>query len=307
MLTVNILVRMLDAAAPRSTRRAVDEAALVRIRRRLALADAPPWLHAEVARRMAQRLAILKRPPQRVLDWYGHDAASAPVLASACAQARVQRVDPLDAPGSPDLPAPAPGGRRWWPWRRARPGLQPAASLGAEAGDLLWAHMGLHWCADPLAEMRRWHAVLAVDGVLMFSTFGPGTAESLRGLYRTQGWPAPAAPLVDMHDLGDMLGEAGFAEPVMDQETLVLNWADAPAMLAELRSLGGNADPARHPGLRTPGWRRRLLQALTPADGGRPGLAFEIVYGHAWRAPTRVPVTRETRVGLQEMRSILRR
>jgi malonyl-CoA O-methyltransferase len=28
------------------------------------------------------------------------------------------------------------------------------------------------------------------------------------------------AALVDMHDLGDMLVEAGFADPVMDQETL---------------------------------------------------------------------------------------
>jgi hypothetical protein len=32
------------------------------------------------------------------------------------------------------------------------------------------------------------------------------------------------APLVDMHDLGDMLVQAGFADPVMDQETLTLTW-----------------------------------------------------------------------------------
>ena len=58
-----------------------------------------------------------------------------------------------------------------------------------------------------------------------------------------------------MHDLGDMLVQAGFADPVMDQEMLTLTWPDAEALLAELRALGGNADPARCAGLRTPRWR----------------------------------------------------
>lgn len=305
-MTVNILARMADATGPASTRRAVDDIALARIRRRLAQADAPPWLHGEVARRMAERLPIFRQPPQRIIDWYGHDGASAPVLAAACPQATLQRVDSL---ALPTLAARTRGAAsRWWPWRRGRgQPLVAAESLGADAGDLLWAHMGLHWCADPLAEMRRWHAALAVDGVLMFSSLGPGTAESLRALYAARGWPPPAAPLVDMHDLGDMLGEAGFAEPVMDQETLTLHWPDAAALLLELRSLGGNADPGRTGGLRTPRWRRELLAALTPAGDERPSLSFEVVYGHAWRAQTRFAVTRETRVGLQDMRSILRR
>jgi malonyl-CoA O-methyltransferase len=109
-----------------------------------------------------------------------------------------------------------------------------------------------------------------------------------------------------MHDLGDMLVEAGFTEPVMDQETLTLHWADAEALLAELRSLGGNADLARAAGLRTPRWRREFLRAITPADGSRPAMDFEIVYGHAIRPRPRVPVAAETRVGLEAMRSILR-
>jgi malonyl-CoA O-methyltransferase len=293
---------MADPTSPRSTRRAVDAAALQRIRRRLAAAVDPPWLHVETAKRMAERLPIFRVPPRRVIDWYGHDGASAAALAAACPGAQRLRIDPFDPP----LPAArlAP----WWSpqrWRRA-PVLQPAASLPQAAGDLLWAHMGLHWCADPVAEMRRWHAALAIDGVLMFTTFGPGTLASLHQLGAARGWPPAAAPLVDMHDLGDMLVEAGFAEPVMDQETLTLHWADAESLLAELRTLGGNADPARAPGLCTPRWKRELLTALTPSDGSRPALDFEIVYGHAIRPRPRVPVAAETRVGLEAMRSILR-
>lgn len=278
----------------------MDDAALRRVRARLAAATQPPWLHAEVARRMAERLPIILREPRTVIDWYAADGAGVEVLRRACPRAARVAVDLGDGGAAP---APA-----WWSPQRWRPAVpaRPADSLPAAAGDLLWANMGLHWCADPLAEMRRWHRVLAVDGFLMFATLGPGTLESLRTLYATQGWPSPHVPFVDMHDLGDMLVQAGFADPVMDQETLTLTWADAAALLGELRSLGGNADPARFRGLRTPRWRERLYAALQPPGGARPALAFEIVYGHAFRPAPRPRLAAETQVGLDDMRSILR-
>lgn len=303
MEAANILTRMADPMRAPPTRRAVDDAALRRIRRRLAAAAQPPWLHGEVARRMVERLPIFRRPPLRIVDWYGRDGSSLPLLKRACPKAEIVRVDP-EATESAAVPTPS----RWLPWRRqAAAALTPAVSLPSDAGDLLWANMGLHWCADPLVEMRRWHRVLPVDGVLMFTTVGPGTLPALRQHYAAAGWPPAAAALVDMHDLGDMLVEAGFAEPVMDQETLTLTWPDAAALLQELRSLGGNADPGRWPGLRTPRWQRELLSALTPADGAKPAMAFEIVYGHAMRGRLKVPVSGETRVELEAMRSILRR
>lgn len=254
---------------------------------------------------MADRLPIFRRAPQRIVDWYGRDASSVQPLRQACPDASILRADPEDAEPASTRAVTLP----WWSprrWHRAVP-LTPAAALPADAGDLLWANMGLHWWPDPLEEMRRWHRVLPVDGALMFATVGPGTLSLLRQRYVEAGWPPPAAPWVDMHDLGDMLVEAGFAEPVMDQETLTVTWPDAAALVQELRVLGGNADPGRCPGLRTPRWRRELLTALSPVDGTRPAMAFEIVYGHAMRGRVKVPVSGETRVGLEAMRSILRR
>ena len=111
-----------------------------------------------------------------------------------------------------------------------------------------------------------------------------------------------------MHDLGDMLIEAGFADPVMDQETITLTWPTAEAMLAELRQLGGNVSLQRPAGLRTPRWRQRLLQAL--GDGadaqGRVSLAFEIVYGHAFRPPPRLRLAARTEVPLDDLRAMAR-
>lgn len=294
------------APASRSTVRAVDAVALQRVRARMAAAQ-PPWLHGEVARRMAERLAVIRMRPARVLDWWPASGASAEVLRRAYPDAGRRGVWP------DGLPLPPPPARRWWSPRRWAAAddtaLLPAEAVGAGACELLWANMALHWCADPAAEMRRWHAALAVDGFLMFSTLGPGTFEGLREIYRAQGWGAAHAPFVDMHDLGDMLLEAGFADPVMDQETLTLTWRDAAAMLAELRALGANVDPARHAGLRTPRWRDALAQALAAAcraGDARAALGFEIVYGHAVRPRPRPRVAAETAVGLDEMRTMLR-
>jgi malonyl-CoA O-methyltransferase len=116
------------------------------------------------------------------------------------------------------------------------------------------------------------------------------------------------APLVDMHDLGDMLVHAGFADPVMDQETLTLTWTSPEALLDELRGLGGNADPRRAAGSRTPRWKRRLADALAArADAqGRIALRFEVVYGHAFRPAPRPRVQSQTSVSLDAMREMVR-
>jgi malonyl-CoA O-methyltransferase len=130
----------------------------------------------------------------------------------------------------------------------------------------------------------------------------------LREIYAQQGWGPAHAPFVDMHDLGDMLVETGFAEPVMDQETLTLRYASAQSLLDELRGLGANAEPRRFTGLRTPAWRERLLQCVADqADAqGRIPLRFELVYGHAFVPAGAGPrVQARTQIGLAEMKLML--
>ena len=292
-------------ASSRSARQVQPEA-LAAIVRRLARAAQPPWLHAEAARRMAERLALIRLQPRTLIDWWSFNGASQALLQQAYPQAKVLRVEPDAAPQRRSA-APA----RWWlPRRRGGPAVEPLAPQALDPGsaDMLWANMMLHLVDDPLVQMRQWHQALAVDGFLMFSTLGPGSLTGLRQVYARLGWPSPHAPFVDMHDLGDMLLQCGFADPVMDQETLTLTWPDAAALMRELRTLGGNADPARHAGLRTPRWRERLGQALEPLRGhdGRLRLDFELVYGHALRVPSRPRVAGQTTVALDEVRAMVR-
>jgi malonyl-CoA O-methyltransferase len=115
------------------------------------------------------------------------------------------------------------------------------------------------------------------------------------------------ADFVDMHDLGDMLVHAGFADPVMDQEVLTLRWRRPRGAAARVAALGGNAAPDRFAGLRTPRWHARLLAGC--ATWLRPmarSPEFEVAYGHAFKAAPRVPPSEETTVSLDDMRAMVR-
>ncbi len=290
-----------------STSRRLDHVALRRCLQRLHAAEQAPWLHAEVARRMAGRLVILKHQPEAYIDWWSHLGAGADLLRRAHPKARCLAVEPEIARRSAaERPA------TWWSprrWTSRHDRTLTAAEVPPAAAPLLWANMMLHAVDDPRHTMLEWHRALAVDGFLMFSTLGPGSLRGLRDLYRREGWPTPHAAFVDMHDLGDMLVRSGFADPVMDQEIVTLTWASAEAMLAELRCLGGNADPARMAGLRTPRWHARLQFLLEQeADAtGRVSMEFEIVYGHAVRPRPRPAVAATTSIGLDDMRTMVRR
>lgn len=268
-----------------------------------------PWLHGEVARRMGQRLSLIRLRPQQIIEWWGALGCSDAVLGEAYPRAERLVVEPDSAW------AQATRSQRqspWWARRRWRDGTQvvveAAQLLPAHASQLVWANMVLHAVADPPQLMKRWHQALQVDGFVMFSSLGPDTLKQLRSLYAACGWGPIGSDFVDMHDYGDMLLQAGFADPVMDQETLTLTWQSAADLLAELRGLGGNVSPLRHRGLRTPRWHRDLQLALERLRGadGRLQLSFEIAYGHAFKAPPRRQPMADTSVSLAEMRQHVR-
>ena len=288
--------------------RRLDPIAVSAALRRLARAPQAPWLHAEVARRMAEKLTVILHQPELVIDWWSGLGAGAPLLAQAYPKARRVLVEP-DATWAERSRAQAQ--RPWWSaerWTGAPVEVMTSdAALPSGAG-LIWANMMLHAIVDPAALIEQWQRLLRADGFVMFSCLGPGTLRELRALYDRLGWAAPTPGFVDMHDLGDMLVQAGFADPVMDQETLTLTWSHPRALLDELRALGGNAAPDRTPGLRTPRWRARLERELESLAGpsGALSLSFEVAYGHAFKAAPRLRAGEATTVSLDDMRAMVR-
>ena len=167
---------------------------------------------------------------------------------------------------------------------------------------MVWANMALHMDEDPQALIAQWHRSLAVDGFLMFSCFGPDTLHELRGIYESMGWPVLSHDFTDMHDWGDMLVAAGFAEPVMDMERITLTFETPERLLMELRGLGRNLHPKRFPGLRGRKWYAQLRAAVAKMP---LQITFEIIYGHAFKPAPRLSMRAETVLSLAQMREAL--
>jgi malonyl-CoA O-methyltransferase len=265
-----------------------------------------PWLHEEVGRRMEDRLQWIRLEPRTWADW---EPVRGGVLAHGLVERRYPKADCLVVEHDPARARAAQEhlGRPWW-----RRWSAPAVRYGPlpdGAAQMLWANMALHMSAQPQALLADWHRALAPQGFLMFSCLGPDTVRELRSLYAQRGWPSPAHEFTDMHDWGDMLAHAGFADPVMDMERITLTWDSAPRALQELRELGANLHPGRFAAARSRAWRARLEQSmdedLRDADG-RIALTFEIIYGHAVKPQPRVKLSAQASVSLQDMRSMLR-
>lgn len=268
-----------------------------------------PWLHEEVARRMEDRLQWIRLEPAAWAHW---EAVRGGLEAQAMLARRYPRAGCYVVEPEPQraLHAAQALARPWWQrWSAAgRAPLHQVTQLPDGAVQMLWANMALHLSPDPQGLMAQWHRGLATGGFLMFSCLGPDTLRELRAVYRTLGWPPPGHEMTDMHDWGDMLVAAGFAEPVMDMERITLTWETPARLLQELREIGRNLHPARFAALRGRGWKGRLEAALAGAlrgADGRLALTFEIIYGHAMKPAPRVRLEPHSAVSLQDMRAML--
>jgi malonyl-CoA O-methyltransferase len=252
----------------------------------------------ETAARMLERLALMRHPVQRMLDLGCGRGACRKGLLERFPDAQWLGLDLSEAMLRAGRPGPGPLAR-WLralaPARAARgAGLVACASadrlpLADASQDLVFSNLLLHWHPDPQAVVREMARVLRSGGLILFSNYGPDTLQELRAAC---GAALPAArpmPFVDMHDLGDMLVDCGFAAPVMEMEALTLTYRGARPLLDEVRALGGNPRADRPRGLPSGRQARALLAALqSRADGqGRIPLRFEIVIGHGWKAPPR--------------------
>ena len=239
-------------------------------------------LEAEIGARMLERLDYVKLAPRRVLD-----AGSGPTRDARALAKRYRKADVFALDFSQAM---LHAGRPRWRFFERRPPKPVCADLlrlplAPSTIGLVWSNMVLHWAADPLAALREFYRVLAVEGLLMFSTLGPDTLVELR----SAAGEARVHSFADMHDLGDMLVAAGFAEPVMDMERITMVYADGEALLADLRASGQTCALAgRARGLAGRRFRATLSEKLAAqCHAGKFSVSYEVVYGHAWKAAPR--------------------
>ena len=216
----------------RAVRRSFDRAAKTY--------DAAAVLQHEVCRRSLERLDFIRHAPQCILD-----AGCGTGNAWQGLGARYPAARMLALEIAPGMLRQARAGLSWHQ-RLLRRGPQTVCGdlerlpLAGGSIDLVWSNLALQWVNElprAFVEMRR---VLAPGGLFLFTTFGPDTLKELRAAQAdTDGHPH-VSRFIDMHDIGDMLVEAGFADPVIDMETFTLTYDDARAVMRDLKAIGAH-------------------------------------------------------------------
>lgn len=257
---------------------AVFDRALVRRHRQRAAADfaAHDFLVREVAERLAERLADVKREFSAALVLGAHGGR----VAAALAPFGIATVVQTDlAPAM--LPAAGPravADEEWFPFADGK-------------FDLVVSCLALHWVNDLPGALIQIRRALQPDGLFLAALLGGSTLTELR-----QAWLAAEAeaggasprvsPFADLGDLAGLLQRAGFALPVADADTLTATYADPLALMRELRGMGeANAVALRRT---TPTPRGLLLAAarayhdrFAGADGRVPA-TFQVLYAAGW-------------------------
>jgi len=254
--------------------------------------DAAAALQERVRNELVARLVELKIEPARILDLgagTGH--------ASRALKRRYPKSLTVAADIAPGMLLRAKAQSRWL--RRFERVRADAYTLPFRDGafDVVFSSLMLQWCDDldgVFAEIAR---VLKPGGVLLFSTFGPGTLAELR-----DAWGASDAPgnhvnhFFDPHALGSALMHAGLSEPVLDVDRTVIGYPDVLTLMRELKAIGAhNVTAGRARGLTG----RKRLAAMTQAyetlrrEGNLPA-TYEIIHAICWGAERRVQEPRES-------------
>ena len=156
----------------------------------------------------------------------------------------------------------------------------------AESFDLIFSASMLQWCNDIANVFRDCLRTLCPDGLFIFSLFGPETLQELRHCFAEEDPNPRVISFCDMHVIGDQLVQAGFHAPVMEAETMTVEYQDPMQLLQDLKSTGAtNKLTNRSRGLLT---KRRLNAVLRRYQhfrlpNGRYPATYQIMFGHAWK------------------------
>jgi len=242
--------------------------------------DAAAALQERVRNELLSRLDDLKQAPQSILDLGAGTGHATRALKRRYPQALTVAADIASG-----MLIRAKAQSRWL--RRFERVRADAYSLPFRAGsfDLVFSSLMLQWCDDLDAVFAEISRVLKPGGVLLFSTFGPGTLAELR-----DAWGASDAPgnhvnhFFDPHALGSALMHARLAEPVLDVDRIVVDYPDVLTLMRELKAIGAhNVTAGRARGLTG----RKRLAAMTQAyeqrrRGGRLPATYEIIHAICW-------------------------
>ena len=245
--------------------------------------DGAAILQREIGQRLLERLDYIRLQPLRILDVGAGTGLCLPGLQQRYPKAQIISLDIAIAMLQQAR-------SKLSSWRRLKRRDQ---FIGGDAEqlpfanasfDFLFSSLAVQWCGDLPRTLTEFRRVLRPGGLLLFATFGPDTLKELRSCWAQVDNHSHVNQFIDMHDIGDMLVQARFAEPVMDIEMLTLTYQEVTTLMRDLKDIGAhNVTRARPRGLTGKARLHGVIEAYEQyrTDGFLPA-SYEVVYGHAW-------------------------
>jgi SAM-dependent methyltransferase len=240
------------------------------------------FLKARAAEDLAERLAAIRRDFAVALDLGARDGAFARALAASDAAGKAGLLIEADLSLAQ---------------LRGRPGPRLVADeerlpFAQGSLDLVVSALSLHWTNDLVGALIQIRRALKPDGLFLGALLGGSTLTELRQALTAAelellGGAGPrVSPFADAYDGAGLLQRAGFALPVADVDRLMVRYASALALLADLRAMGETnvlAEAARRPMRRDVLARALDIYAERFAGpDGRVVATFEIITLTGW-------------------------
>ncbi len=179
--------------------------------------------------------------------------------------------------------------------------------------DLIFSSLTIQWCLDLPTLFNEFRRVLKPGGLLMFTTLGTETLHELRSSWAEVSGKTHVNEFTDMHKIGDALYHSQVENPVMDSETIVINYQSVKQILVELKGIGAhNQNRGREKALTGKKRLQSMYQAYEQfrTEDGFP-VTYEVLYGHAWNPKTPMQNTcstdgnKQTSISLSQLKSSL--
>jgi malonyl-CoA O-methyltransferase len=141
-----------------------------------------------------------------------------------------------------------------------------SADFDPESFDLIVSNATIQWFDTPAGSLARLASALRSGGLMLHSTFGPGTFAELRSVLRTDGLPLRPADR-----WRSMLQDAGLTAGLCTTGRVTVTYPSAAGFLAELRATGATWRPNGSDGPPLPPGLLRSALARYDAEFAAPG------------------------------------
>ena len=157
-----------------------------------------------------------------------------------------------------------------------------------ESVDLIFSTSTFQWCTDIYQVLSECRRVLSLNGVLIFSTFGPDTLMQLRDSWAQVDDCEHVHEFLDMHHIGDILLATKFADPVVDMEIINIQYQSLRQLLQDLKDTGSRGKFNTSISKISPGlMSKEKYQCLEHAyevyrqENALLPASYEVIYGYA--------------------------